>query len=533
MITSGQSSRSTPDEGRSSRTTLVAKPAQFWLQIIALGFISLMIVFHLALAARGMSMYRDQHLGTALEYAKGRIDLLRPVIVGFDATGSPIAQEVPIWQATAALFFKCFGLWFGWANVTSLLYMIAGLWPVFQIAKSALGERGAWWTLILFVAQPLIFAEGGRGGTDGSCATAMFWFLFCAEKLVRSGEFKWFFPSVIAGALSATTKLPFFFCAGLACLFLLVLQFRSSVRRWVLLSGVGLIVLALFGAWTHYTNKLVTNAEFPFVDLRVSGQATEGVSTFWWYFGDLHYRLNPGVWGKAAWRFFGCEFGSFALVGLAVTGFFRIKSSWIWCWFVASIITVLIFTHVILNHENYYLMISPVVAMSCAAAVIWLEDRISETHRITAKLFPGITAVVLGLSTVQGLIAMKVVLDTDRYPHRIAKLIDEHTGPSDKLLVQGGGWGGEELFLADRTGLSIWNTKIAEDPQKLQRLRQLGYTKLVMIGSSPLLAALEQVNPGSADVRRRSYREALTPTAEGWPTIFQSDDLLIKTIPPQ
>jgi hypothetical protein len=518
MITTEQNSR--------------GKPAQIWLQLITLGFVSLMIIFHLVLAARGMSMYRDQHLGTALEYAKGRIDLLRPVIVGFDATGSPIALEVPIWQATAALFFKCFGLWFGWANVTSLLYMIAGFWPVFQMAKSVLGERGAWWTLILFAAQPLIFWEGGRGGTDGSCGTAMFWFLFFAEKLVRSGEFKWFFPSVLTGALSATTKLPFFFCAGLTCFFLLVFQFRRSVRRWVLLSGVGLVVVAVFGAWTHYTDKLVANAEFPFGDLR-AGQATEGISTYWWYFGDLAYRLNPGVWGKAAWRCFNCEFGSFVLIGFAVTGFFRARSAWLRCWLAAAIITVLVFTHVILNHDNYYLMISPLVAISCAAAVVWLEDRVSETSRITATLFPGIAAIVLGLSTVQGLLAMKLVLETDRYPYRNAKLIDEYTSPSDKLLIQGGGWGGQELFLSHRTGLSIWNTKMVEDPQKLQRLRQLGYTKLVMISASPLLMALEQVNPGSADLRRHSYRQELTPTAESWPTIYQSDDILIKAIPPQ
>jgi len=36
----------------------------------------------------GHPQYRDIHLGTALEYAKGKIDILRPVIVGFNATNS-------------------------------------------------------------------------------------------------------------------------------------------------------------------------------------------------------------------------------------------------------------------------------------------------------------------------------------------------------------------------------------------------------------------------------------------------------------
>src|ERR1700744_3627653 len=82
-----------------------------WLQIIVAGFILLAMAFHLRLAAKGMSNYRDQHVGTALEYAKGKLDLLHPVIVGFDATDTPIALEVPIWQASAAVLFKCLGPW--------------------------------------------------------------------------------------------------------------------------------------------------------------------------------------------------------------------------------------------------------------------------------------------------------------------------------------------------------------------------------------------------------------------------------------
>lgn len=502
------------------------------LKVIALAFISLTIIFHLVLAAKGMSLYRDIHLGTALEYAKGKIDLLRPVIVGFDATGTPIAQEVPIWQACAALLFKCFGTWFGWANVTSLLFMLAALWPLFQIAKAALGERGAWWSLIVFVAQPLIIWHSGGASTDGSCLTMMLWFVYFGEKLVRTAELKWFLPAILFGALTATTKAPFFFCAGLACFFLLVFQFRGSARRWILLSAVGFLATAIFMAWTHYTNGLVARAEFPFVDLRL-GQTTEGVSMYWWFFGDLSYRLNPAVWAKAGIRFLNSEFGSFAFVGLAFFGFFRLRSTLIRFWLGAGAITVLVFTHLVLNHGNYYLMLSPPIALSCAAALGWLENVLMERQIRIASLFPPVIAVLLVLAAAQGLLGIKIVLDWDPYPVRISKLIQRYTTPTDKILIQGGGWGGQELFLANRTGLSIWDTHIIEDPQHLKRLRELGYTRLVMISASPLLTAFEQTNPGGAKLERRSYRDALTPTAENWPTLFQSDDLLIKAIPAQ
>lgn len=103
------------------------------------------------MAARGFSAYRDQHLGAALEYAKGKIDLLRPVIVGFNANDAPTILEFPIWQATAGVLFKLFGHWFGWANVTSLLFMLAGWWPLFQLARRELGHggRGGRWFSLL------------------------------------------------------------------------------------------------------------------------------------------------------------------------------------------------------------------------------------------------------------------------------------------------------------------------------------------------------------------------------------------------
>jgi hypothetical protein len=501
------------------------------LKWVVLLFVLLAFAYHLGLAARGMGEYRGQHLGTAVEYAKGKIDLLRPRIVGFDANDVPIAQEVPLWQAATAVCFKCFGLWFGWANVVSLLFTLAGLWPMFQLAKVALGDRGAWWALIFFIAQPLVFWEGGKGGTDGSCLTFLLWFLFFEEKLVRTGEFKWWLPAIIFGALSATSKAPFFFCAGLIGFFSVLLNHRHSLRRWVLLCSVGLLVVLLFMVWTHHTNRLAAQAEFPFVDLRISTSDTKEGSTFWWFFGDLRYRLNPGVWAKAGWRFLVAAFGSFALLGLAIAGFVFLRSGLIRYWLSASLITILVFTHVILHHNNYFLMLSPAVAILCAAGILELEIGLKGAWLKLVPWIPAAMSVLLMLALIEGLSAMKVVLDSDQYPKKMARIIDEHTAPTDKILIQGGDWGGLELFLADRKGLSIWNTKIAEDPHNLNRLRELGYTKLVMLSESPLLVALQQVNPGGQNVQRNTYKEALTPVAERWPTLFQTEDILIKEIP--
>src|SRR2546423_711991 len=127
----------------------------------------LIAIFHISSAVAGYSHYRDLHLGAALEFAKGHVDLLRPVIVGFNATETPTPQEFPVWQALAGLTFKIFGTWFGWANLLSLALFATGLWPLFRLATEYIGERGAWWTLIFFLAQPLIIFVSGQASADG------------------------------------------------------------------------------------------------------------------------------------------------------------------------------------------------------------------------------------------------------------------------------------------------------------------------------------------------------------------------------
>ena len=45
-------------------------------------------IYALAWAWSGHPIYRDLHMGAALEYASNGIDLLRPVIAGFNANGT-------------------------------------------------------------------------------------------------------------------------------------------------------------------------------------------------------------------------------------------------------------------------------------------------------------------------------------------------------------------------------------------------------------------------------------------------------------
>ncbi|MDB6109914.1 MAG: hypothetical protein JWR69_1664 [Pedosphaera sp.] len=102
---------------------------------------------------------------------------------------------------------------------------------------------------------------------------------------------------------------------------------------------------------------------------------------------------------------------------------------------------------------------------------------------------------------------------------------------SDKPLVAGGGWGGEELFLANRQSLSIRDIALLADPANYHRLKTLGYTKLVMVSESPLQAATRALNPGEGGSPRETYRKSLMTIVQDWPPVYQDEDILIKELP--
>ena len=498
------------------------------LALILSFFVGLVILFHVGAALRGHGQFRDIHLGAALHYAQTRIDLADTVIVGFNATGTPTIQELPVWQMAAGLAFKLLGPWWGWANLVALGLFLPCLFPLFQIARMCLDERRAWWVLIFFLAGPLVFINAGAAATDGFCLAVAIWFLYCGAKLVREPGLKWLALACAFGGLTAVSKLPFFMAAGLALFLLTLWQSGFDIKRLGFLAAAGCVSGMAFLVWTHYTDSLQANAVFPFVDLRLKG-TTNGSTMMFWYFGDWHYRLSAGNWIKGGWRGLTALMGSFFLVGLVAIALSDKKGSPVArCLLAGALLTTLVFSHLVLHHWHYYLMFAPAAALLCAEGLAVLEMRFAPQSSKPA--FGILVAGLLGLSLLQGLMGMRS-LTYDPYPAEMADIIRLHTAPTDKLVVSGGGWGGEELIRANRQGLSVWNPQIFDDPANYAKLKSLGYNKLVMISESPLMLAVRQSTPGGATITRGIYRKLLTPVAEGWKTLFENEDLLIKALP--
>jgi hypothetical protein len=314
---------------------------------------------------------------------------------------------------------------------------------------------------------------------------------------------------------------------GLTSCFLLAALAPRSVKRWSLLIATGVASGLVFVVWTRYTDACLAIAEFPFVDLRLS----HNPDMWKWYFGDWHYRLSPFNWSKGGWAALNSLLGSIAMLLLPAWAFIFSRNRLGQFLLLAALCTTLIFSHLVLVHRHYFILFSPAVALLGASAILQIERLMNLTKDWQKRFATLGFYVALLLSSLQGLIGIKIVLDYDRYPHQVAQIIDQNTNPQDKLLIQGGGWGGQILLLSHRNGLSIWNTQLLEDPRAFNRLLSLGYTKVVAISEPPLLHALQVIDPGNLERQRITYRTALTPVADSWKTIFQSGDVLIKELP--
>jgi hypothetical protein len=499
---------------------------RMWLKWAVVGWMVAIIGFHLGNAILGKTIYRDIHLGTALEYTKGSINLLKPIIVGYNANNAPTPQELPVWQAVTALVFKMFGTWFGWASLVSLMFLFSALYPLHRIAEKLEGKEYARWTLVFFLAQPLVFLFAGEAATDGLCLASAIWFMFFASRLCETQSAALFLLTVASGSLAIVSKLPFFLAAGMGCFFLTATAYRRNARVWIWLGSAALVIGIVFFAWAKYVNDCYAQAEFTFIDLRSNGPGMR-----FWYFGDWHYRLSPAVWIKGIWRILGGCFGSFAIAIIFLFGLFSKNSGHLTrCWLAGCIVSILIFFHLVLVHWHYYLMLTPVIALFSAHVAVQFKLLLKPANSRYAYFWFVAIMAGLFLSTIQGLAEMHLITEYDSYPKQMVKWIQQYTKDSDKLVIEGGGWGGQMLFLSDRRGLSIVNTHFLEDKKNVQRLKALGFNKLVMVSESPIHTAMMQDSSATL-LPRVTYKNFKTPVVDGWPTIFQNDDILIKELP--
>ncbi|HEX9048289.1 MAG TPA: glycosyltransferase family 39 protein [Verrucomicrobiae bacterium] len=483
-------------------------------------------LFELWMATTDHENSRSQHLGGAVMYAKGHIDLLRPMLLGFNANSAPTPLEFPIWAAVTAGLMKCFGLWHGWGNVVSLIFFYSSLVALFDLCRRLGSLRIAWWAVVFSLLQPLTIWVGGQAGADSASWSFAMWFIYFSYRMMNEGRWTWYLAAVVTGCLSATTKAPFFMTAGLATFFWLCARRRHSARAWFFLASAGMISFLALLAWNHHCSQLYLQAEFPTVDLNPARMNR-------WYFGSLAYRLNLHNWLRGFWHLSGVVFGSASFIVCLLLAARLKRTAQAWLWLLAAGCTTMMFTTLLWEHLQYFFIYAPAVAWLCAVAAAEFEFSLWDALRLSVPARALVLAVVFGVSLAQTYMAIHINMLFDNYEHQVAQLIKENSKPTDKILVWGMTWG-DPFLDAERDGLTgslqLDDTAWINDPAKLQRLQQLGFREIVLINPSPFIVALTSVN-GKHGEKIVDLHARVPAVARNWPVIYDSTQLLIIRMP--
>jgi len=384
--------------------------------------------------------------------------------------------------------------------------------------------------MLFSLVQPLNFIVGGQAGGDSTAWAFAMWFIYFSYRMMSEGKWSWWLLAIFAGSLSASTKAPFFMTAGLTTFFWLWLRYRNSGRAWFFLISAGGISALLFMAWNFHCHRIYAEAEFPTVNM----DSLDGKSGVYdWCFGTMAYRLNFRNWRRGGWYLITMVFGGLSFVFLLLISTRLKKSAEAWLWLLAAVCTTLVFTTLLFGHLHYFFVFAPATVWLCAVAATEVEPQIWNQLRVSAFARGIILLVTIAASLAGTLMIIHINMYFDPYQNEVAQLIKQHTAPEDKIVVWGMVWG-DPFLKADRQGvtgnLHLANTGWINDPEKLQRLKQLGYRKIVLFNPSPFIVALTSVT-GKQEIKITDLHPCLPSVAKNWPVVFDSAQILIVQIP--
>lgn len=490
--------------------------------LLGLAILALLWFYAMAWALSGNMLYRAQHFGAALIYYNQGIDLLRPVIPGFNATGTGTPQEFPFWQAAAACALKLTGGWWPAVTVITLGIFSACCLAWWRLGNTLDDVRSGGLVLAMLLFQPLVFHHAGLASVDGFSLAMMLLFVWQAENLRRRPTIANVFLCCLFTTLLALTKLPFLLAAAIGACWVLLWS-KQGLRSWVQLAACGAVAAIIFYFWNRWCEQEILSAEFRYRQLMLKEVPH-------WFFGTLSMRLDPMVYIKGGWRSLNALWGSFFLVGLTIYGIYRAPKSLGVGLLLGALATTMVFFNLVLVHRHYYLMFAPAIALINAAAVRDLFDRIPWRSSFQKLFGLGAMGVLFLLALGQGLLGIEVILCADPYWKRVGINLAEYVSPHEKVVIVNGGWGAPYV-VSGRTYLSVDDTRLATNPETRKRLLELGFTKIAFLGESELLHSLQITNPGQTNKKRLFPQALVCEETASWPVIFESDELIIKEIP--
>ena len=151
-------------------------------------------------------------------------------------------------------------------------------------------------------------------------------------------------PAAAFAAIGAVSKAPFFHGGGVVQHLAVAAERRAPCAGGCCWQGPVWRRWPLFWPRTHRTDALASQAVLPVLRAAIVTEPAD----FYWYFGDLHTRLNPRLWLAGSWRFLHATVGALPLTVLLLAGLAGPGNRLAKLWLLGTLATTLVFTHVIL-----------------------------------------------------------------------------------------------------------------------------------------------------------------------------------------
>ncbi|MEA2621194.1 MAG: hypothetical protein QOH61_104 [Chloroflexota bacterium] len=422
---------------------------------------------------------QTQTAWTALLFHETGIDLFRPLV---PVLGPPyeIPFEFPLFQALASLPMDL-GVDPDVAlRATGLLMFAITAWLVWRLTRRLTDERTGVVALVAFLFTPLGLLWSRTSMIEFLVTAAGLAYILAALEWRSSERARWYFGAIVAGAIAMLVKPT---TAGLFLLPILVLGWEGSRRlrrrgvpvgRFLVALGALLAVpIGLGVAWTAYSDAVKSGTEF------AAWLTTANLRNF--TFGTFQQRLAWDQWrhfvGRADWLLFGGALAAWPVV--AVVAMVRHPRRAVLLALAAGIaIGPLVFTNLYFVHDYYLAAISPVVAIVVAVGAVWLWRQRPPVGRLAATAL----AVVWCLSLYQqrDYWMVQYRISDDEGAIAAARVIADHSDPSEAVVITGRDWDPAALYYARRRGLMIIGdpnpslAKALADPLR-GRLLELGF----------------------------------------------------------
>lgn len=439
---------------------------------------------------------QTQTAGLIRDYFRAGINLLYPSMITLGNPGY-VVLEFPAYQALAALLYKLFSPNVIYARLLTISFGLASIIFVYRLSRRFFDERSSVLAAFFYAFMPLnIFFQ--RVPMPDSLTIMLS--LVMADFLIEGikGRNLFLLAGILAASIGIVIKMPIVAPLYLPLLYIAWQERENrgkALARFFAAAVIPFLVLSIWQQHANSVNEAYFSADaYPF-NILYGSVVVKLKSLNYWYFGNLAQRLDINNY-FVIWRYIYNQL--FAVVGVLFffAGLLSLATRkkegglFLFLWFLAISITVMIFFNLYVVHNYYHLFWAPLLAIVCGAGASALSSLFSGQRLLTGLAFALVVYFsVLGLTTAKNNLFRKENTWVD-----VGKFIDSNTEKKAMIAtsppLKGDCWGPMLMYYSDRRGFNIPHEEITSE--------MIGYLKKQNIRYLAVADASEEDFPALA-----------------------------------